>query len=76
MSADDVVRMANQIAGFFAPYPQDEAIAGVADHMEKFWPPSQRKELLAVVHGIMTSDRELHPLAHHAALRLARQVDE
>lgn len=76
MSGDDVVRMANQIAGFFAPYPEHDAVAGVADHMEKFWPPAQRKALVAVVQGLIPAERELHPLAHQAALKLAQAVDE
>ena len=46
-SPPDVLRMANQIAAFFAPYPEADAVAGVLDHIEKFWAPSQRKELLA-----------------------------
>ena len=33
MQADDLVRMANQIAQFFTPYPTDEAVAGVEEHL-------------------------------------------
>lgn len=74
--ADDVVRMANQIASFFAPYPDDEAVAGVLDHIEKFWPPAQRKALVSVARGLTPTERELHPLARQAAQRLGRQIDE
>jgi formate dehydrogenase subunit delta len=38
-------RMANQIAGFFRTYPEDEAIAGVHDHIVSFWSPSMRRDL-------------------------------
>jgi formate dehydrogenase subunit delta len=44
---DELIRMANQIARFFEPYPEDEAVAGVADHLEKFWTPAMRTQLVA-----------------------------
>jgi formate dehydrogenase subunit delta len=40
-------RMANQIAGFFRSYPEEEAIAGVHDHIVSFWSPSMRRDILA-----------------------------
>jgi hypothetical protein len=40
MTPDKMVHMANQIALFFASYPHDEAVAGVADHINKFWEPA------------------------------------
>ena len=39
--------MANQIADFFRPYPDEEAIAGVQEHIRSFWTPSMREELAA-----------------------------
>ena len=36
---DKLTMMANQIAQFFRSYPHDEAVAGVASHLEAFWPP-------------------------------------
>lgn len=45
MSDADLVRMANQIAHFFAPYPDADAIEGVRDHLEKFWTRAMRVEL-------------------------------
>lgn len=62
--------MVNQIAQFFAPYPEAEAIEGVRDHLVKFWPPAMRKELLAVADGLFPVDTPLHPLARKAAERL------
>jgi len=44
---EKLVRMANQIADFFTPYPENEAVAGVAQHIRSFWTPGMRKELLA-----------------------------
>jgi formate dehydrogenase subunit delta len=40
-----MVHMANQIAHFFAGYPHEVAVAGVADHLQKFWEPRMRRQL-------------------------------
>lgn len=45
MSPDKLVRMANQIATFFASQPGDRAQA-VADHLSDFWEPRMRAQLL------------------------------
>lgn len=34
--------MAGQIADFFGPYPDDEAIAAIANHINQFWTPRMR----------------------------------
>ena len=39
--------MANQIAAFFRSYPQEEAVAGVHDHLRAFWSPAMRRDLAA-----------------------------
>jgi formate dehydrogenase subunit delta len=41
-SMDTLVRMANQIADFFKIQPGDEAVAGTADHIRRFWDPRMR----------------------------------
>lgn len=46
-----MVHMANQIALFFQPYPHEEAVAGVANHLQKFWEPRMRKQIVAYVSG-------------------------
>lgn len=45
MSQDSIVRMANQIATFFATYPRAQAVEGTYDHIKKFWDPRMRKKL-------------------------------
>ena len=45
MTPSRMIHMANQIARFFAAYPREEAIAGVADHIERFWEPRMRQQL-------------------------------
>ncbi|RVC20881.1 formate dehydrogenase subunit delta, partial [Mesorhizobium sp. M7A.F.Ca.CA.004.04.2.1] len=41
-TAEKLVRMANQIADFFHSKPREEGIAGVAEHINKFWEPRMR----------------------------------
>ena len=39
--------MANQIAAFFRAYPDEEAVAGIHEHIRSFWSPAMRRDLLA-----------------------------
>lgn len=48
MSERDLVRMANQIAAFFASHPPEEAPAELAKHLNDFWTPEMRAELVAI----------------------------
>jgi len=47
MNAHKLVKMANGIAAFFEAEP-DRAVAldGIASHLERFWDPRMRRELL------------------------------
>jgi formate dehydrogenase subunit delta len=47
MDARDTVRMANQIGAFFGSYSEEEALAGIADHINKFWEPRMRQNFFA-----------------------------
>jgi formate dehydrogenase subunit delta len=47
MSPDRLAYMANQIGKFFAHEPRDKAVASIADHLQKFWDPRMRREILA-----------------------------
>lgn len=48
MKADKLVKMANEIAAFFAVEPDETArLAGVAGHLGRFWDPRMRTQLLA-----------------------------
>lgn len=67
----DLIRMANQIAQFFAPYPEADAVEGVRDHLAKFWDPSMRRELLAMD---ATAVSQLHPLVQRAIEQLKSSV--
>ena len=63
MTPEKMVHMANQIALFFAGYPHDEAVAGVADHLKKFWEPRMRRQIIAYVEGGGAGLHELVPEA-------------
>ena len=49
MENADLVRMANQITAFFAPYPKAEALDGIAKHIHAFWDPRMRNQLKTLV---------------------------
>lgn len=49
MDDSDIVRMANQIAEFHKPYPHDEAVKGIAEHISMFWEPRMRKALTRIL---------------------------
>ena len=64
-----LVRMANQIAGFFRSYPDDEAVAGIDKHLVAFWTPKMRNALHA--YG-PKPESGLDPLALQAVLGEAK----
>lgn len=50
MDIDKLVHMANRIAEFFEAMPDPaEARDGVAQHLQRYWEPGMRRELLAHV---------------------------
>ncbi len=65
---DKLVRMANQIATFFATQPGESQAQDVADHIRAFWDPSMRAQL---ARHLDAGGDGLSPLARAAALRLA-----
>jgi len=65
MDIDILIHMANRIGEFFEPQPvREEALAGIADHIKKFWEPRMRGQLLAAIdRGEAAS---LHPVVAEA----------
>jgi formate dehydrogenase subunit delta len=52
MNIDNLVTMANQIGTFFASFPdREEAHAGIATHIERYWAPRMRIKLYEHVDG-------------------------
>ena len=50
MDGKKLVKMANEIAAFFAAEPERKvALEGIAGHLKRFWEPRMRKEIFAVL---------------------------
>lgn len=48
MSSEHLVKMANDIEAFFRSDPDREAaIAGIENHIRRFWEPRMRKQIVA-----------------------------
>ena len=60
MSHEKLVRMANQIASFFATQPGTDQAERVAGHLKDFWGPEMREDLKAQA---AVDDSDLSPLA-------------
>ncbi len=67
MIAARLIHDANQIALYFAAYPHDEAVAGIADHIRKFWDPRMRADLRAMLDK---DEAGLHVLVRQAGEKL------
>ena len=80
MSHDDrLVYMANQIGKFFQSQGHHQAVAGVAEHIRKFWDPRMRKAIFAHLDaggaGLDPNVREaLTTLQQKAAQKAAAQA--
>ena len=65
MDTDNLVHMANRIGQFFQSMPdRAEAVAGVAEHIRKFWEPRMRRQLWA--HLAATQGEDLLPVVRDA----------
>jgi formate dehydrogenase subunit delta len=68
-SIDTLVRMANQIADFFKIQPENQAVAGTADHIIRFWDPRMRAKMAEhLAHG----GEGLNPIALKAAQQVCK----
>lgn len=60
--------MANDIGHFFAANPvRADAVAGIADHLRRFWDPRMRRQIVAHVQG---GGAGLDPMVREAVLSL------
>lgn len=66
-----IVRMANQIGLFFQSKPPQEGVAGVAEHINKFWEPRMRRQFFEVVDA---GGGDLLPIVREAAASVRRPV--
>lgn len=67
MNRPRLIHDANEIAKYFAAYPREEAIAGIADHIRKFWDPRMRAELQSM---LAQNEAALNELVKEAGARL------
>lgn len=73
MSTENLIKMANQIAQFFATEPdKDQAVRGVRQHLQSFWTPAMRIELMAW--QVEHRGAALHPLVQAALTEQGRAV--
>jgi formate dehydrogenase subunit delta len=67
--AEHLVRMANDIGNFFRAEPvREDAVAGIANHIAKFWTRRMRQKLAA------QGEAGLDDLPREALRRLAAQT--
>ena len=64
---DRLVYQANQAAAFFATQKHDEAVAGTADHIAKYWDPAHAQN--AVFAHLKAGGAGLDPLALEASVQ-------
>ena len=67
MDIAKLVRMANQIGTFFQAMPdRTEALEGIALHLQKFWEPRMRRELLGALEAGHADTAALLPIVKEA----------
>ncbi len=67
MDTHKLAHMANQISVNLQVLPEEEAVAAIADHLQKFWSPSMWQ---ALVDYATTAGAELTPRCRQALERL------
>lgn len=73
MSVENLVRMVNDIGHFFAAEPQRaDAIAGISGHIQRFWDPRMRRQIIA---HLAAGGSGLEDLPREAITRLTAPAD-
>jgi formate dehydrogenase subunit delta len=70
-SGERLVAMANDIGNYFRLQPRAEAIAGIANHIKRYWTPRMRQKLNAY---LAQGNRGLDDLPSAAVESLNRQA--
>lgn len=60
---EKLLRMAHQITTFFESYPEEQGVAAIAEHINKFWHRTMRDEFVTT---FSESDPALKPLLRKA----------
>ena len=66
---EKLVYMANQVATFFESKPHEEGVAGVAEHINKFWAPRMRRQLFELIDA---GGKSMKPLVTEASVTIKR----
>jgi formate dehydrogenase subunit delta len=72
MSPEKMVHMLNQIAAFFKSQPGGDPALGMANHLNDFWEPRMRRQLLDYVDA---GGEGLDPVALDAARKIRAPAD-
>jgi formate dehydrogenase subunit delta len=68
MDIHRLIKMANEIGGFFDSLPDhEEAVTSMTQHLRNFWEPRMRQEIIAYARS---DGGELSPIAREAISRL------
>jgi formate dehydrogenase subunit delta len=68
MDIHHLVKMANEIGGFFASTPDhEEGVHSIAQHLRSFWDPRMRRQIIEYAHR---EGGDLTPIVREAVLRL------
>jgi len=67
MDSRRLTAMANQIGAFFRLQGEDAAIAGIEDHLRKYWDPRMRGQIVA---HLRAGGEGLDPAVRSAVARL------
>ena len=71
MSHDKLAYMANQIGRFFMSQKPETAVAGIEDHILKFWDPRMRRAIIA---QLADGSIQLDPLVREAVERIGQRT--
>ncbi len=70
MDNQNLIDMANRIGDFFDSMPdREEALAGIADHIRRFWEPRMRRALLAALDEPDASGIEMSGIVREALVK-------
>ena len=70
MNSSNLIRMANQIGTFFESQPdRDEALEGLAQHLQRFWEPRMRQEFERILAAGGDGGHEVLSIVREACAR-------
>ena len=71
MSRELLCQMANDIGAYFASEPDEAAaVEGIRNHLQRFWEPRMRRQLLELIDSGVALPEPLTPLVLKAVERL------